>query len=278
MWELEVSSPTEYGSHILKNEQPDLKVSIGNISFFTSKFLSASTSIKINEALTQNQNLNKDENQSEIKFENINVDQETVRTLLDFFNGKTITINEKNFENMLSIASTLEIPALLEQSFFLAEAIDIRNLLFSENSRIPEKVITDIIASVFDLFSTCDDLLQKPPYFVRLILLSKKLVVQSEDFLCEWIFRYHNTNYDLHTESLFLFNYVLAQNLSEEYCAKLSEINDIHALLIIMEKRLTYDPKNDEYKTQSNRYQKRTNIELLTELTQYFSLVPINDD
>lgn len=269
MLQLEVISPTSTLLPLLQFETPNVNISFENFLMKTTKFVSI---------LSTKFQKNIEKGIFSFSFEGIRVEESILQQLLNFINGEPLIINELNFEALLTVGSHLEIPIILEKAFFFSEVIDIRSLLFDTNSGIPEKITTDIIASVFDLFYTYPPLKDKIPFFIQAILLSDKLTIQKEEDLCSWLIDYRKhviSDYD--ADSLMLFSYIHAENLTEEFCKNLLGTKDINVQIILMEKRLTFDPDSND-QTCSSRYINRTTEQLFAALVNQFSFMPIYID
>ena len=70
-----------------------------------------------------------------------------------------------------------------------------------------------------------------------------------------------------------LFNSIHAENLSEDYCTKILDNNDINVQMVLMEKRLTFNPHSND-QSSSTRYKKRTMEMLFVALVNQFSFLP----
>lgn len=265
MLQLQVASPTSKLSLLPQFDKLVIEISFGNLMMQTSELISV-LSTKIRKDI--------ENGVMAFYFNDIKVNELILQNLFYFIKGKSLIINEQNYEAYLTISTMLEMPLLIEKAFFFSEVIDIRNLLFDSNSGIPEKIIADIIASVFDLFYYFAPLKEKLPFFIQLILKSKKLVIQQEDDLCNWLIDYrkqHKDEYD--DDTLMLFNSIHAENLSEDYCTKILDNNDINMQMILMEKRLTFNPHSND-QSSSIRYKKRTMEMLFVALVNQFSFLP----
>ncbi|OHT13398.1 hypothetical protein TRFO_16499 [Tritrichomonas foetus] len=269
MFQIEIKSPTESAFPIVQNDKPDFNLIFGHYLVKTSKFLISILSPKIKACI--------EEGKDSIIFENIKVNKTILQNFRNFINGNPLIIEEINYESLLLIALELEISLLLEKTFFFTEVIDIRNLLFSDNCQIPANVTADILASVFDLFMPFHPLLEKPPFFIKLILSSEKFVTSSEDTLCKWVMSYFRIHKD-EPDSLLLFNYIKAENLSEEFAKNIIQDIDIHACMILMNRRLTFDPNDVTNENNQFRYKVRTIEELFSDFTQSFNLMPIYNE
>lgn len=268
MLQLQVISPTSSLKKLKQFENPNIDITFGNFLMKTTKIICV---------LSKMIRLNVEKGIFSFSFEDTTVKKCDLQQVLNFINGDPLIINEQNFEELLTIGSLLEIPIILEKAFLFSEIIDIRNLLFDPNSGIPEKIKADIIASVFELFYDFLPLKQQLPFFIQSILLSEKLVIQSEEYLCSWLIDYRkNIQKEYDTDSLMLFSYVYSENFSEEYCKKIINIKDANVKAILMEKRLTFgsDSSDQCYQT---RYKKRSNEQLFYDLINHFSFLPIID-
>ena len=269
MLQLQVISPVSSLKQLKQIENSFINIKFENFLMKTTTFISV---------LSSHFQKNIEKGNFSFSFEDTAVKESILQQLLNFINGEPLIINEENFEELLNIGSLLEMPIILEKAFFFSEVIDIRNLLFDPTSGIPETIAADIIASVFDLFYNFKPIKEQLPFFIQNILRSDKLIIKNEEDLCSWLIDYkENIQKEYYSDYLMLFSYIYAENLSEEFCTKLLDIKDANIQIILMERRLSFDP-NSNIQNCTTRYMARTIEQLFDALINQFSILPILDN
>ena len=191
-----------------------------------------------------------------------NTNREALEKLIDFFYGNELVILRSNIEDIYAVAILFKVTSVMCACWTITMGTHTHvTILNSEWTKTTAGI--DALARVFELEATTKSAMRQTPDVVKNLITSPYLILRSEDELCTFLLKYHAKNPSV--ESVSLFHYVLAENLSSELCEQIFTDADKQIVKILAKRRFLASEMNEDT---SRRYKQRSLLECFSDLIE----------
>lgn len=180
------------------------------------------------------------------------IDKSAMRQIIDFFYGSDLVLTPENIEKIYAVAISLKITDIMRICWTITNGTHCLTAILRDNW-YNTTVCIDALAAVFHFPSVRKAAQRQTPDVIKKFLTSPFLVIPDEDTLCRFLLDYQAKN-PKSLETILLFEYIMAENLSSELCDQIFMQADKRIVTILAKRRFR---ALEIYEETKNRYQKR---------------------